>query len=266
MRRAKEEHATHKSLRQVKNITEACDLCQRLAQEPSCFRMALPDEDICFNRRVMIDILTLEQTPVLQVFDRDTLFNAATLLHEKADTKSVWDAFLRIWVAAYAGYPKQLHADRVKNLKSQEWRQMMRDAGIKPSDSGVETHYSFSAGERYHMMLRKSFCFIRIDLTGIPVDPALALAVWSMNQTAGPAGVSPQALVLGVTIRMPVMPAAVPVHPEHCKAIVEARVAMVKIVAQARLSKALRKRVPGAAGQEIGPGKRVLVYRKIPKK
>ena len=41
---------------------------------------------------------------------------------------------------------------------------------------------------------------------------------------------------------------------------------MVKMVAQARLSKAVRQRVPRAAGQDIGPGKRVLIYREIPQK
>jgi len=154
MRRAKDEHATPKTLRQLENVTEACDLCQRLAQEPSRFRVAMPDEDICFNKRVMIDIMTLEQTSVLHGVDRDTLFSAATFFHNKMDTKSVWEAFLCIWVSAYAGYPEQLHADKGKNLQSQEWKQMMRNARIKPLDSGIESHNSLVAGELYHMMLR----------------------------------------------------------------------------------------------------------------
>jgi len=154
MRRAKDEHATPKTLRQLENVTEACDLCQRLAQEPSRFRVAMPDEDICFNKRVMIDIMTLEQTSVLHGVDRDTLFSAATFFHNKMDTKSVWEAFLCIWVSAYAGYPEQLHADKGKNLQSQDWKQMMRNARIKPLDSGIESHNSLVAGERYHMMLR----------------------------------------------------------------------------------------------------------------
>ena len=54
MSRAKDEHAAPKTLRQLENVTEACDLFQRLAQKLSRFRVAIPDEDICFNRRVMI--------------------------------------------------------------------------------------------------------------------------------------------------------------------------------------------------------------------
>jgi len=192
MSRAEDEHAAPKTLRQLENVTEACDLFQRLEQELSRFRVAIPDEDICFNRRVMIDILTLKQTLVLHVVDRDTLFSATTFLHDKVDTKSVWDAFIRIWVAAYAGYPEQLHADQGKSLQSQEWKEMMRNAGIKR--------------------------VIRMDHPGIPVDLALALAVWAMNQTAVPAGVSPHSLVLGVNPRMPVEPADLPDHRERCNA------------------------------------------------
>lgn len=42
--------------------------------------MAMTEEDICFNRRVVIDFLTLERTSVLHVVDRDALFRAATFL------------------------------------------------------------------------------------------------------------------------------------------------------------------------------------------
>jgi len=220
----------------------------------------MPEEDLCFNRRVMIDLMTLKQMPVLHVVDRDTLFSAATFLRDRVSAKSVRDAFLRIWVAVYAGYPEQLHADQGTNLQSDEWKQMMRDVGIKPIDSGIESHNSLGAGERYHAMLRKIYRTVRMDRASIPLDVALALAVWAMNQTAGPAGISPQSLVLGVNPRMPVKPANLPGHRERCQAIAEARADMVKLVAQARLSKAFRERLPRAAELEVGPGTRVLVF------
>jgi len=78
----------------------------------------MPKEVLCFNRRVMIDLMTLEQMPVIHVVDRDTLFSAATFLPDRVSSKSVWDAFLRIWVAVYAGYSEQLHANPGTNLQS----------------------------------------------------------------------------------------------------------------------------------------------------
>jgi len=104
MRQSKDKEATSGTLRQLEKVAEACDVCQRLAKEPSRFRVAMPNKDLCFNRRVMIALMTLDQTPVLHVVDRDTLFSAATFLCDRVSSKSVWDAFLRIWVAVYAGY------------------------------------------------------------------------------------------------------------------------------------------------------------------
>jgi len=100
-----------------------------------------------------------------------------------------------------------------------------------------------------------------MDHASIPIDMALALAVWSMNQTAGPDGISPQSLVLGVNSRMPVKPVNLPGHRERCQAIAEARADMVKLWAQARMSKAFRERLPRAAELDVGPGTRVLVFR-----
>ncbi len=39
-----------------------CDTCQRLAKEPTRFRVSLP-EDIVFNRTVLVDLMWLESEP-----------------------------------------------------------------------------------------------------------------------------------------------------------------------------------------------------------
>ena len=261
MRRYKVKEATPGTLRQLEKVAEARDVCQRLAEEPSRFRVSMPKEVLCFNRRVMIDLMMLEQMPVFHVVDRDTLFSAATFLRDRVSSKSVWDAFLRIWVAVYAGYPEQLHANPATNLQSDEWKQMVCDAGIKPIDSGIESHNSLGAGERYHAMLRQIYRTVRMDHAITPLDVALALAVWAINQTAGPSGISPESLVLGGDPRIPVKPANLPGHRERCQAIAEARADLVKPVAQARLRKALPERLRRTAELEVGPGTRVLVFR-----
>jgi len=58
---------------------------------------------------------------------------------------------------------------------------MMRDEGIKPIDSGIESHNSLGAGERYHAMLRQIYRTVRMDHASIPLEVALALPVWAMN-------------------------------------------------------------------------------------
>jgi len=95
IRRAKDKQATPETLRQLEDVTEACDVCQRLSKEPSCFRIAIPEEDIRFDRRVMADVMTLEKTSVLHIGDRDTLFSAAIFLRDTVSCMSVWKAILR---------------------------------------------------------------------------------------------------------------------------------------------------------------------------
>jgi len=65
-------------------------------------------------------------------------------------------------------------------------------------------------------MLRHIFQLIRGAQPSISDDLTLALAVWSMNQTAGPGGILPQALVSVINTRMPIKPANIPGHQEHC--------------------------------------------------
>lgn len=50
--------------------------------------------------------------PVLHIVDRDTLFSSATFLPDGSKSKHVWDAFLRMWVNIYVGYPDAIHDDQ----------------------------------------------------------------------------------------------------------------------------------------------------------
>lgn len=95
MKRAEVKDVNVETLKQLQDVATSCDVCQRLAKEPSRFRVALPADDVCFNRLVYIDLMFLERQAVLHAVDRDTLFSAATVLHEQSAAK-VWDAFLQM--------------------------------------------------------------------------------------------------------------------------------------------------------------------------
>lgn len=61
-------------------MRSGCDQCQRLATEPSWFRVALLEEDICLNRLVYVDLTFLKQQVLLHAVDSDALFSAASSL------------------------------------------------------------------------------------------------------------------------------------------------------------------------------------------
>jgi len=264
MRRTKNEDAVPETLQRLQHVAAVCDVCQRLAKEPGRFRAALPEGDVMFNRVVLIDLMFYKGRAVLHVFEKDTLFSAATFLRDGQSTAAVWDAYMSVWVTNYAGYSNHIHVDAGTQLQSAKWKVLLHAAGVQVYDSGVESHNSPGAGERYHAYWRNMYNRVSADPPGISPDMELALAVLVMNQTAGPSGLSPMLLLFGVNPPVPIKPVDLPGHRERSKAMAEARLKMVMCVAKARLDAALRNKVPSGAMVGVQPGIDVLVFCEVP--
>jgi len=155
-----------------------------------------------------------------------------------------------------------MHVDQGSNLTSARWSALAEAAGIKMRASGIESHNSLDAGERNHAVLRHLYQRVRASHPNIAAKTSLALAVWAMNQTIGPQGLSPMLLVFGVHTRIPVRTEDMPEHRDRAKALVQARADMGKHVPRLRLAAAARQPVPAAADREISAGMRVLVSEK----
>jgi len=266
MRRAKNEDAVPETLQRLQDVAATCDVTQRLAKEPGRFRAALPEGDVIFNLVVLIDLMFLNGRAVLHIVNKDTLFSAATYLRDGQSTAAVWDAYMSVWVNKYADYSKHIYVDAGTKLQAVEYKALPHAAGVRVYDSGVESHNSLGAGERYHAYLRNLYNGVSADRPGIPPDMALALAVFEMNQTSGPSGLSPMLLLFGVNPPVPVKPVDLPGHSERSKAMVVARLEIVKCVGKACLDAALRNMVPSGEMVDVQPGIDVLVFRKVPDK
>eukprot|EP00168_Porphyra_purpurea_P014416 TRINITY_DN412_c0_g1_i3.p1 TRINITY_DN412_c0_g1~~TRINITY_DN412_c0_g1_i3.p1 ORF type:complete len:415 (+),score=68.59 TRINITY_DN412_c0_g1_i3:362-1606(+) len=258
MRRSKNEDAVPETLQRLIDVAAACDVCQRLAKEPGRFRAELLKGDVIFNWVVLIDLMFLNGCAVLHTVDKDTLFSAATFLRDGQSTAAVWDAYTSVWVTRYAGFSNHIHVDAGTQLQSAEWKALLHAAGVQVYDSGVENHNSLEAGERYHAYLRILYNRVSADRPGISPDMALALAVFVLNQTAGPSGLSRMLLLFGVNPPVPVKPVDLRGHRERSKAMADARLEMVKCVAKARLDAALRNKVPSGAMVDVQPVMDVL--------
>ena len=263
LRQAKDPHATAETRAQLAEVTATCQVCQRLARAPSRFRVALPTQDIVFNQTVLLDLMYLDGKPVLHVVDKDTLFSAATLLQGET-VEAVWWAYTRSWVYAYAGHPEAMHTDQGPQFVAAGWRALLQAAGTRHIESGVESHNSLGAGERYHAVLRHIYRRVKRDHPDAPPEVVLALSVSAMNQTIGPHGLVPTLLVFGLIPRIPVSPLRLPTQLDRMRAADTARKEMRAQVARARLRVALRDRVPAASDADLVLGAQVLVYREPP--
>ncbi|CDF36767.1 unnamed protein product [Chondrus crispus] len=263
MSRAEPDKTSPEVLRTLKRISSTCDLFQRRSRAPHRFRASLPDADVVFNRTLCLDLMYLENTPVLHVVDKDTKFSAAAFLgKETAD--ATWNTFMNIWVCVYIGFPDAMATDQGPQFKSQRWKTLLLLAGIKHFQSGVQSHNALGVGERYHAFLRDIYRKVRLQHPGIERSHCLSLSLKAMNDTAGYHGLVPTLLVFGAMPRIPIVPMDLPAQMNRMKAMESARKEMASVMAKERLSRAVRMNVPSAADKDIVIGSRVLLYREKP--
>lgn len=81
----------------LERIKATCDVCQREADMPHRFRVALPIGECTFNKTISLNKMKLDGRSVLQAVGKDTRFSAARFFSGES-TKDFWEAFLCIWV------------------------------------------------------------------------------------------------------------------------------------------------------------------------
>lgn len=103
--------------RDLEIIRSVCNVCQREAAAPHIFCVAPPNEKCRINRTISMNIMKLENTSVLHVVDKDTKFGAACFLQGESTSK-ILEAFFKIWVPAYVGFPEIISVDQKSRAQS----------------------------------------------------------------------------------------------------------------------------------------------------
>lgn len=154
-----------------------------------------------------------------------------------------------------------MRADRGSVFTSKFWNDVTTLHGIEVQISGVESHNSIGAGERYHDPLRQIFDKIVTDHPTLDPEIALRLAVKAVNDTMGPEGIVPSLLVYGSLPTFPAVGMNIPEQKTRMKALAAAKQEMASITAKLRIQQALRSRLPPATQYALKPGDMVRVYR-----
>lgn len=110
----------------------------------------MPNEDIFFNRHVLIDIMYLDSKSVLHIVDKDNMFSAASFLSHDERTQHVWRADLKACKTPYLGYSKAIDTDQGRQFLSELWNSLLLMARIEVKTSGVQSPNALRSGERYH--------------------------------------------------------------------------------------------------------------------
>ena len=259
IKRAKPDEAHAETRKTLEDISRVCKTCQHLNHKTHRFRVSMP-KDCVFNEELALDLVFLDGSAALHVVDTRTHFSAAVFLTSQS-VDGVWDAFITAWATVYTGYPNVIRADQGSIFTSPRWKKLMDATGITLQLSGIESHNSIGAGERYHAPLRRIYHKIIFDFPQLNKDIALNFAVKAMNDTMGPEGLVPSLLVFGVLPRFPASSNDLPNQEDRMRALTAARAEMESISCQLKLQHAMLSKLPPACDLTLAVGDKVLISR-----
>ena len=265
LKRANPEKATPKVQKLLEEISQHCASCTTFSVPPFRFRATIPPEDIIFNREVAIDLMWLNGKPVLHVVDTATNFQNAVFLKSKS-TDDIWNDFIDCWTSVHVGFPEIIRLDRESSFTSDQFRKNAKTVGVDLQFSGIESHNAIGQGERYHRPLRRVFNILKEEHKSLDDKHILRISTKAINDTMGPNGLVPSLLVFGVLPAFPCPNTKMPNQVERFAALRTAKAEMEKIVAETRIKRALKSKLPPATKFLIKPGDEVRVYREISKK
>jgi hypothetical protein len=230
----------------IDRLTRFCHSCQMHGKSPGRFKFTLRD-NVDFNHSVYIDVMYIDNQPLLHVVDEGTRFQAAHWLRNMT-AQHTWDILRRCWIDVYIGPPDLIIHDAGTNFASHEFQQYSASMAIKTKSVPVEAHQSMGIVERYHAPLRRAYQIITEEMKendngkGITKDMILQMAIKAINDTAGPDGIVPTLLVFGTYPRMSDVDAPTPTISQRAMAIKKAMLEVEKMRATRQVTEALRQR------------------------
>ena len=127
--------------------------------------------------------------------DDATHFSVAQFV-EPLTTESVQETILTLWATVYTGLPNTLVFDDGSQFRD-TFVEICEIHDVEWKRSGTQHHSALVILEIYHEPKRRTFQKLRIDHRKLKKEFLRSLAVKPCNDTIGPEGVVPSALVFG---------------------------------------------------------------------
>ena len=262
LKKARPEEATPETLSVLDDLTKRCDPCQRVQNAPRRFRVSFGAENVRFNERILLDIMYINGNAILHIVDDGTHYSAARFLPD-VSTKTIWKTILECWATIYTGLPNRMLVDQGSAF-GPLFISIGAMSNIEVQRTGIEAHSSLGVCERYHQPLRQTYRKIMAAHPASDPKLVLALSVRAMNDTLGPEGLVPTALVFGEYPPVHTKsetPSSRALLASRAEVANTARQEMEKVMAELRFKRALRHATPSSASIVYSPGDQVLVWR-----
>jgi hypothetical protein len=224
----------------LQHLTKFCKHCQKHGKSPGRFRFTLRD-DVEFNYSIFVDIMYINNQPLLHIVDEGTRFQNGKWLRN-ISARHTWEKLQECWINTYLGPPDLIVHDAGKNFVSKEFKQHARAMGTTCKSVPVEAHNSIGIVERYHGPIRRAYEIISAELPELGKDMALQMAFKAVNDIAGPDGIVPTLLVFGAYPRMTEYDAPSPTISQRSATLKKAMDEVRKLRAKRQVNDALNHR------------------------
>ena len=198
----------------------------------------------------------------LHIIDRGTRFSVARFIKSHR-AEYLWNMIIDARVTIFKGFPNELSHDRGSQFSSAFFQNACAEFGIVSKEKPTESHNSLSLCERYHPIIRRVFRKIRSEYPDFDIHVALSLAVYAVNTTTSPNGLTPSLLVFGAIPKLPLgsLRSLSNTQKEGSAAMRAAREEMLGITAERRIAAALKRRHPRLQRFIHVEGDQIRVYR-----
>lgn len=143
----------------------------------------------------MLDIMYIDGNPILHIFDSFTRFSVALFLRDVL-TKTVSETIIECCSIVYTGLPSWIRINQRSRFQDSIVT-VGRALGVDVAKSGIESHNALGIRERYYHPIRNTFRKLNKVYPNASDAVLLSISVKALNDTVGPEGLVPSALVVG---------------------------------------------------------------------
>lgn len=107
-----------------------------------------------FKHEVKVDVVWLEERPVLYIIDTHTHFQDAIPIGSKQSEK-IWYECIKGWVSLYVGYPDVVRLEQEARFRNDNFTTVVDMHVMELQLYGVGSHKCIGIGESYHIPSRR---------------------------------------------------------------------------------------------------------------
>ena len=237
--------------RELKEMTEKCELCRKYKRTPSRPVVGMSWAKV-FNEVVALDLGEIEGKRFLMMVDMATKYCQSCWVKSKKP-EDIMEGIMEKWIGIF-GAPQFILSDNGGEFQNEKMRIMLEKFNIRMKSTAAESPWSNGVCEKWVGLIKNSIRKLKEEEANIGLKMSLSWSVAAKNALYDQKGFSPNQLVFGRNPAFPNMmgelnPAMVEEGNEmqmvrdNLNAMHKSRIIHVQQEAEAKIKKAFKHQV-----------------------